>query len=908
MALTIFTKNDNSNALNLTTSWVGGVAPNANTAQMLVDAPVSIRSPAAGASFTLGQIKLLSPSGTFNIIATPSTTITLDTTDAGTSGIGIDMSAATQNMSITEPLTLGTSQTWSVASGRTLTVSGVIAGTAKSLTLTGTGIKTLSGASTSWTGSTVTVALGQVNANAVNALGAATNTVVVTSGANLTVSAAIAQTALTVSGAGFTGGTGYGAFYTTNVLAATNVITAGATGTVLSFGVANNASVAATIATSPGVTSITLNTNGPTTNIQFSAASSYSVSDGVRLQSKTTAGAAATARYSFGTVNGITDANTSAGGGLGATTNKVIVEETGCLAYVPAVSGNTLTLARNYDFTGITAPSSTQYEAGVTASGLMDFTGTVSMTGSAGQVVFFGGGNAFGNLTGFKFSNIITGATDLWIGEKGGSGLASSVSIGNNLDSSGFTGTLYTNAINYYGNGTANPAFPLVLRSTTGTTYINTIGTAVASHASYARETGNTVVFNVTSVGQTGSLTLGGGSWTSTPGTWQTDAGTLTLNFSFTGTLAAFAKTGVSTLVLGGNNTAFSSVSWSAGSLTLNSNGAAGPAAATFTTTSTGTLDSTTDTTLTQTGVNVLNANFTWKGTAGLTFGAGNVTTTADRTITFAATGGTGGLKFGGGITTFTASLNWNFGGSTAGAKQRVTLGGSNASLSDATATNQHAVTAGYFRIENNNGLGAAGTTTAWWVGATNLGVQTTKAALELAGVTTPDTKNVNLYNIGPNDDGALIGVSGTSVFSGAISVPNVAGTRIGVKSSATLTLLGSGLYQNLNPTNSGTPLAFTAESGGTLNQNRILGGNVSTVTVTGGSGTVVFSRANTHTGTMFCSAGTTKVTDVNATNTGSVTVSAGATLESTVQSQFQSTLSLGTTSFVTRAILKFAA
>jgi hypothetical protein len=58
----------------------------------------------------------------------------------------------------------------------------------------------------------------------------------------------------------------------------------------------------------------------------------------------------------------------------------------------------------------------------------------------------------------------------------------------------------------------------------------------------------------------------------------------------------------------------------------------------------------------------------------------------------------------------------------------------------------------------------------------------------------------------------------------------------------------------------------------------------------------------------MTCSAGTTKVTDVNATSTGSVFVLAGATLESTVQSQFQSTLSLGTTSSATRAILKFAA
>lgn len=370
-------------------------------------------------------------------------------------------------------------------------------------------------------------------------------------------------------------------------------------------------------------------------------------------------------------------------------------------------------------------------------------------------------------------------------------------------------------------------------------------------------------------------------------------------------------------MVVSGTNTRFGSLStvgWAgASNLSLNSANALGSGSAAndaIVIQSTAVLDNSSGSavTLLNGGAKQLNANFSWAGTNDLNMGSGNVTYNTDRTITFTAGANTGTLKFPGAATTTTATLSFRAGGSTAGAKQRITLGGANASLVAATAADQHSVTAGYFRIENNNGLGAAGTTTAWWVGATNLGVQTTKAALELAGVTTPETKNVNLYNIGPNDDGALIGVSGTSVFSGAISVPNSAGTRIGVKASATLTLLGSGLYQNLNPTNSGTPLAFTAESGGALNQNRILGSNVSTVTVTGGSGTVVFSRANTHTGAMTCSAGTTKVTDVNATSTGSVTVSAGATLESTVQSQFQSTLSLGTLSSASRAILKFAA
>jgi len=432
----------------------------------------------------------------------------------------------------------------------------------------------------------------------------------------------------------------------------------------------------------------------------------------------------------------------------------------------------------------------------------------------------------------------------------------------------------------------------------------NTLGSALTlQHSSYN-------VSNFTFTGSS-SMSLGSGPVTSTTSpTITVSANTLTIPGDVS-VLANLVKAGAGTLALSGNNTILTNVTLNAGTLVLNSTGSAGPSAATFTFATNTTINSTVGATLNQNGA--INAGagggtWTWVGTNDLTFGTGNFSFGGDLVIAFGAGGGLSTLKFRGNNTTTTSTISWSFGGSTAGAKQRFTLVGSNASLAAGTAADQPSVTAGYFRIENNNGLGAAGTTTSWWVGATNLGVQTTKAALELAGVTTPDTKNINLYNIGPNDDGALIGASGTSVFSGAILVPNVAGTRIGVKASATLTLLGSGIYPNLNPANAGTPLAFTAENGGTLNQNRILGANVGTVTVTGGSGTVVFSRANLHTSAMTCSAGTTKVTHVNATSTGSVFVPAGATLESTVQSNFQSTLSLGTLSSASRAILKFAA
>ena len=902
--------------LNLTGAWVEGVVPTSVDIAAWGTPNISTgTAQALGGAVSWQGILLQSAQSTAITIGTTTAALTLGSS-------GIDLSAASANLTIAAPvtITLAANQSWSVAAGRTLTVSSAITGAAKNATLNGSGVKTLSGASTGWTGSTVTVAAGQATVSNINGLGAASNSVAVNSGANLTVSAAIVNTAITINGAGFTGGTGYGALWTTNVLASGQTITFGATGTVLSTAV-GSATFAPQLAVSPGVTSITLNLPVAATNTAFSFLSSYTVADGVRLQGLASNGTTASnGRYSFGTATTTTDSNSgagAAGGGFGAASNKVIVEQTGGVVFAGAVNFSTATLARNYEFV---APSTTQSQCAVSVTSIMDFTGTVSLTGTAGQVVWFAGPQLVGNLRGMvKFSGTLTGATDLWVGDKGTANPnQGSVGIDSALNSSGFTGTLNSNTFNYYA-GTSGHTFPVVFRGSSnnsGVFYINaTTGTSSANHSSYTREVAGVNIFNPTSIGQTGNLTLGGGNYVSSPGTWQTDAGTLTLNFNFT-SAGAFTKSGVSTLVLGGNNTGFTDLALSVGTLVLNSAGSAGPSAATFVFVAGASLDSTAGATLNQNGLintGALAGSWTWVGTNDLTFGTGNITLGGDRTITLGAGGGLGTLKFRGGITTSTATFSWNFGGSTAGAKQRVTIVGANASLAAGTTADQHSVTAGYFRIENNNGLGAAGTTTIWWVGATNAGVQTTKAALELAGVTTPDTKNIRLYNIGPNDDGALIGVSGTSVFRASIAVPNVAGTRFGAKAGATLTL-ASGFYTVINADNANTPLSFVAEAGGQINVDRVLGGptsggsNIGTVTVTGGSGTVVLSRANLHTGATTCSAGTTKVTHVNATSTGSVFVPAGATLESTVQSQFQSTLSLGTTSSLSRAILKFAA
>ena len=71
----------------------------------------------------------------------------------GVNGVGIDMSAATQNLTIANNLILGNAQIWNVGSGRTLTVSGSVSGT--SFTKSGSGTVTLSTNADTFTGNAI---------------------------------------------------------------------------------------------------------------------------------------------------------------------------------------------------------------------------------------------------------------------------------------------------------------------------------------------------------------------------------------------------------------------------------------------------------------------------------------------------------------------------------------------------------------------------------------------------------------------------------------------------------------------------------------------------------------------------------------------------------------------------------
>jgi autotransporter-associated beta strand protein len=132
-------KNDTTHStLNLTSNWVDGIVPGVNDVA-LWDAPYN-RTPSIAAS--LGDdlawkgIRVVSPTSVPRIRNTSGKTLTLGST-------GIDMSGATQNFEVYASTALGANQAWTVAAGRTLTVSAALSGSGVTLTKAGSGILNL---------------------------------------------------------------------------------------------------------------------------------------------------------------------------------------------------------------------------------------------------------------------------------------------------------------------------------------------------------------------------------------------------------------------------------------------------------------------------------------------------------------------------------------------------------------------------------------------------------------------------------------------------------------------------------------------------------------------------------------------------------------------------------------------
>jgi autotransporter-associated beta strand protein len=148
-------KANNSDALGLGTSWAGGVPPTAADVGVWNSTVTGANTAVLGGDLSWQGIRIANPTGAVTISA--GNTLTLGTA-------GIDMASATQNLSIASGLTVGTTQAWNVASGRTLSVSGAVDGSGP-LTKNGTGTLALTSASNSFSGGLT------VNAGAITAVG-----------------------------------------------------------------------------------------------------------------------------------------------------------------------------------------------------------------------------------------------------------------------------------------------------------------------------------------------------------------------------------------------------------------------------------------------------------------------------------------------------------------------------------------------------------------------------------------------------------------------------------------------------------------------------------------------------------------------------------------------------------------
>ena len=111
-------KADNQEDLNLGASWVGGNAPGAADAAKWDHTVTSANTTFPGTDLAWGSIQIANPGGWVTV--REGRTLTL----AG----GIDMSGATENLTLLADLALGGPSTWEIAADRTLTLGGIVSG------------------------------------------------------------------------------------------------------------------------------------------------------------------------------------------------------------------------------------------------------------------------------------------------------------------------------------------------------------------------------------------------------------------------------------------------------------------------------------------------------------------------------------------------------------------------------------------------------------------------------------------------------------------------------------------------------------------------------------------------------------------------------------------------------------
>ena len=106
------TKADNTNNLNSTLSWTGGIVPTSADIALWNSTVTSANTVSLGADLNFGEIQITNPGGT-SVTINAGNTLTL----SGVSGVGIDMTSATAALFLNCAITLGAAQSWNTGTG-----------------------------------------------------------------------------------------------------------------------------------------------------------------------------------------------------------------------------------------------------------------------------------------------------------------------------------------------------------------------------------------------------------------------------------------------------------------------------------------------------------------------------------------------------------------------------------------------------------------------------------------------------------------------------------------------------------------------------------------------------------------------------------------------------------------------
>ena len=738
------------------------------------------------------------------------------------------------------------------ANDQTSTFSGVITNTGGALSLTKTGVGTLTLAGTNTYGGATTINAGQLvgvtggsasnSAVKLNA-GAATGTIQITdntlqwSCASLTTAAAgtlqfnfgVLAPSATVAPLQVLGAAAFTATPTVSVVGANLSV---GTFPLMTWG--STSGTAPTAVTLPAGVTGSLSVSGNTLDLVISSVnisiSKANDADNLNLTTSwvggVVPGTGATAQWD----STVTAANTTV---LGADQTWMGIKIVNPAGLVTINAGNTLTLAAagtDIDMSSATANLTLNCALALSAASVWDV--------ASGQTLTLGG--------------VVSGSVPITK-----QGLGSATLTAANTFNAGLTLTAGTLSL----NNAAALGDPAGTFTITGGAIDNTSGAALVL------TNGNPVAWNG-NFAFTGSqnLNLGPSAVTMNAGrTVTVNAGNLTVSGPIGGAFK-LTKGGVGTLTLAGANTFSGGVTLNAGTLDINNAAALGTTAGTFTVAG-GTIDNTSAGALVLTNNNpqAWNADVTFTGTHNLDLGAGAVTLSATRTVTVNAN-------------TLTVD------GAIGGAFGLTKVGNGTLLLNGASGFTGTVTITGPLKASLLTNAGAASSLGAGTL--VELGSASTSGSLEYTGTGAATTDHqIQIGSSGNGSGDATLlnnSAAATNTVTFANAAFNVAATGANSTGARTLTLGGS------NPgTNSILGVIANNNTGAGIN---------SAINLTkSGTGTWVLSGANTYTGNTTVSGGTLLVNNslaspavaVNSgtlggigTLAGTVTVASGGTLQ----------------------------